>query len=120
MRIFSGLLLVCAVSLALPSHAQVTRVEHNDPAVTYTGNWYNNTAAGDSGGMATLANQLHSIAAITFNGTGITWIGTKDPQTGMAWVNLDGKATIVDTYAATTQYQQPLFTASGLPAGPHT
>src|SRR5881394_2312055 len=98
----------------------ITRVEQDSPAVTYSGNWYSNSAAGDSGGTANLANQRHCIAAITFNGTGITWIGTRDPGNGIAWIDLDGVTSLIDTYGSATLYQQPLFSAHGLAPGQHT
>src|SRR5258707_25345 len=98
----------------------ITRVEQNDPAVTYSGTWYTNTSPSNSGSLAALATDQDSIAALTFNGTGITWIGVKDPGAGMAWVNLDGTTAVIDTYAASTLYQQPLFSVHGLAPGQHT
>ncbi len=122
MRNFSRRLLLSAAVAAIAASpcAQVTRIEQTDPHITYTGTWYNNTATGNSGGTATLAIDTLSAAAITFTGTGIAWIGVRDPGAGRAWVNLDGVGTVVDTYAAATQYQQTLFSAQGLPDGPHT
>jgi len=81
MRLSKQVLLfaVCAGAI----HAQtITRVEQNDPAVTYRGTWDTNTSAANSGALAALSLEQAALASITFNGTGITWIGVKDPGAG--------------------------------------
>lgn len=97
-----------------------TRLEQNDPSITYTGTWYPNSESPNSGGSAVLTNERNATAVLTFNGTGITWIGVLDPYSGFAQVYLDGTLYTIDTYGPATQYQQPLFTAHGLPPGLHT
>jgi hypothetical protein len=69
-----------------------------------------------------LTNDLNAKATITFTGSAITWLGVKDPTSGLATVYLDGTQYTVDTYGTptTTLYQQPLFSASGLGGGKHT
>src|SRR5258708_4360938 len=101
---------IACLGASLVSLANVTRVEENDPSITYTGTWYTNGAAANSGGSAFLTNSLNARAAISFTGTGITWIGVKDSYSGLATVYLDGTQYTVDTYGSTTLYQQPLFT----------
>jgi hypothetical protein len=108
-----------SVSLAL-AQSGTTRIEENDPSIAYTGTWYPNGQSPNSRGSAVLTNQKGARAAITFNGTGITWIGVLDPYSGFAQVYLDGTLSTIDTYALNTKYQQPLFAAHGLAPGPHT
>src|SRR5437870_12846028 len=96
-RIFGRLLLLLAALLVFdgsPSLAQVngvTRVEQDDPSVTYSGNWYSNATPANSGGSAALTNTGGARATITFTGTGITWVGVVDGWSGLATVYLDGK-----------------------------
>lgn len=115
--LFLPLLVVLQVSAAL---AQGTRVEHNDPTVVYSGNWYTNSSVAHSGGLAALTNTRGARATITFIGTGITWFGMKDGWSGLANLYLDGTMTVVDTYGADNAYQQPIFMARGLAPGAHT
>jgi trimeric autotransporter adhesin len=98
----------------------VTRIMYNDPSVTYTGAWYLNHETPNIGGSATLTNSKGATAALSFTGTGITWIGVLDQYSGLAQVYLDGTPNTVDTYGANTQYGQPLFSVHGLAAGTHT
>jgi hypothetical protein len=106
---------------AAPAFAQsgVIRIEQDDRAITYSGNWYSNTSPEHSGGTAALTNTRGSRATVTFNGTGIVWMGVKDNWSGIANVYLDGNMTVVDTYG-NNQYQQPMFVVRGLASGPHT
>jgi hypothetical protein len=108
------------VSLSMAQNATITHLEQTDPSIVYSGTWYTNGSAANSAGSASLTNANGAQAIITFNGTGITWIGVLDPWAGVALVYLDGTLNTVDTYGDTTLYQQALFTARGLPAGPHT
>jgi hypothetical protein len=111
--------MACAVSLTL-AQSGTTRIEDNDASITYTGTWYTNGASPNSEARAVLTNGKGARAAITFTGTGITWIGVADQYSGIAQVYLDGTLSTIDTYARNTQYQQPLFAAHGLARGPHT
>jgi hypothetical protein len=117
---FCFVLVACAATALVSQAGTSTRVEQNDPSIVYTGTWYPNGAAPNSGGSAMLTNELNAKATITFNGSGITWIGVKDPWNGIATVYVDGTQYTVDTYGSTTQYQQPLFSVSGLGGGKHT
>ena len=121
MRRALPLLFLFILSSAAPAFAQssVIRIEQNDPAVTYSGNWYSNSSPEHSGGTAALTNTRGSRATLTFNGTGVVWMGVKDNWSGTANVYLDGNMTVVDTYGS-NQYQQPMFAAHGLAPGPHT
>src|SRR4051812_23544746 len=101
------------------AHAAITRVEQNDKSVVYSGNWYSNENGANSGGNAALTNTRGARVSLTFNGTGIAWIGVSDAWAGLATVYLDGAMKIVDSYG-NGGYQQALFRASGLAPGPHT
>ncbi len=115
--IVAGLALCAAVCAA----QTVTRIEQDDPRITYTGTWYPNTNSLESGGSAILANLRGSQAIVTFNGTGIAWIGTSDPFSGIAYVDMDGTPSQVDTGNGTGElYQQSLFAVHNLTPGLHT
>jgi uncharacterized protein (TIGR03437 family) len=117
------ILLACLVAI-LPGVVlaqTVTRFEQDDPRITYTGTWYPNTNALESGGSALLANLKGSQVVVIFNGTGITWIGANDHYSGICYVTLDGVPSSVDTSnpSSATLYQQPLFSVRGLTSGLH-
>jgi hypothetical protein len=96
-----------------------TRVEQNNPAIAYSGDWFTNTNPNHSGGSATLT--LSNSATFTFSGTAVRWIGLADIWSGLANVYIDGvlKAT-VDTYSTVTRYQVIQYTITGLAPGTHT
>ena len=59
-------------------------------------------------------------AVVNFNGTGITWIGKKGPQYGIASYSIDGgPPQTVDNYNSTKINQNPDVTVSGLAADSH-
>ena len=102
--------------------ATISRLQETDPSVAYTAGWTpGDTSRLWSAGIATLSTTAGAQATFTFTGTAITWIGARGPQTGIARVTLDGVvAPLVDTYSATEQIQQAVFTATGLADTSHT
>ena len=102
--------------------AQAGRIEQNNPAVTYAGNWYLNTNPVMSGGTAALAVDPDSSVTVAFNGTGIAWIGYQDQWSGIASVYVDGKqqSAPVDSYVASQEVQSVVYAISGLTPGAHT
>jgi hypothetical protein len=57
---------------------------------------------------------------VNFNGTGITWIGKKGPQYGIASYSIDGgPAKTIDNYSSTASNQNPVLTVSGLSSESH-
>jgi beta-galactosidase GanA len=98
-----------------------------DPALTYTGTW---THAGPSAGYTngdydsteSFSTTAGDSVTVTFNGTAVQWIGPKNNNGGIGAVSIDGGSPVnVDTYSAGgKQFQQVLFSASGLSAGSHT
>jgi len=107
------------VSSSEAAFAQI-RIEQSDPAIVYSGNWYTNDSAANTGGNAVLTNTKGARASITFNGTGIAWIGVADAYAGLATVYLDGTMQVINTYNPVSQYQRVLFQAGGLAPGLHT
>jgi len=141
---------VLAVGVAVPvvAHAQ-SRVEENastdinfitgTAAVTYIGKWHQTEITRNwSGGTAVASiwgpagsaspsdtNVPAARVTLSFNGTGVSWIGARGPQLGIAHVFLDGvQQPDVDSYTnvevGQEQVQAVLFSSGGLAAGPHT
>src|SRR5687767_955372 len=75
------------------------RFEQDNRAVKYTGNWYANAQASNSGSSAALTNAKGSRAVISFVGMGIAWIGLADRYSGYATVILDGAPQNISTYS---------------------
>ncbi len=98
------------------------RHQDTDPAIAYGPAWIQgNRDKAYSEGSTGESNTLGSQATITFTGTGISWIGARGPQCGIARLYLDGAFVgDFDTYALTEGPQHTDFTASGLAAGTHT
>ena len=99
-----------------------TRHQDTDPAIAYGSGWIQgNRDKAYSEGATAESNTLGSQATITFTGTGISWIGARGPQCGIARIFLDGAfVEDFDTYAQTEGPQHTDFTATGLAAGTHT
>ena len=58
---------------------------------------------------------------VPFRGTGVSWIGYRGPDAGIAQVQIDGgAATQVDMYAASATFQPIVFTAGNLADANHT
>lgn len=110
------------VTVSNSSGGTTTRIEDNNPAVAYTGTWVVASDPSLSGGSAHESNTANSTATLTFTGTGVTWISYRCTCTsGISEVSVDGGTpTQVDTYAATTQPQAPVFSVSNLMKGTHT
>jgi hypothetical protein len=106
------------------SPPMTTRVEDTSPAISYTpaDTWsLGNTDRPWSGGTAAVAVAAGERATVSFSGTGVSWIGFRGPQAGIADVYLDGaRVSTVDTYAPEEAIEAVLYTASGLVPGTHT
>lgn len=58
---------------------------------------------------------------LPFSGTGVSWVGYRGPDAGIAEVRVDGGAPVeVDLYSPTARFQADVFTAGGLADGSHT
>jgi hypothetical protein len=117
--LFVPLLYVLTASPTV-AEGSTTRIEQGDRSIVYSGNWYSNDSAENSGGTAALTNAPGARASITFSGTGISWIGVADGWSGLATVYLDGDMKVVDGYSETAMYQRVIYEAHGLAPGPHT
>ena len=97
-----------------------TRLEQDNSAVQYSGTWYPNHGAFNSGGSASLAMDSGDSVNLAFTGTGVKWIGYSDPWSGIADVYIDGvlKGT-VDTYSADSQAQQVQYSVTNLTNAAH-
>jgi len=107
--------------------SNVTRIEENNAAVSYTGPWQEYLDARASGGR--LVEALSAArATLTFTGSAVSWIGARGDFGGIANITLDGVSRgQVDTYCLCgtgnprAETQVVLFTASGLdPTVSHT
>lgn len=99
-----------------------TRIEQDNPAVTYTGIWVTASDPTVSGGTAIESNQADATATLSFSGTQVSWIGYRCAcAAGFAEVSVDGGSPVqVDNYSATTQPQAVVYTSPILPRGNHT
>ncbi len=95
-------------------------VQQTDIAANYSGHWFQNAGGQYSGGSVNLVVDAGAHVDLTFNGTGIAWIGYRDEWSGLAQVFLDGalQAT-VDTYLTPSQAQTPTYSLAGLAVGTH-
>ena len=99
----------------------VVRTEQDDPAASYSGTWYPNLDASNSGNTAALTFEPGARVSFRFSGRAVSWIGHPNNWSGIAAVYLDGTLRAeIDTYAAVDQAQAVIYTLSGLPPGEHT
>jgi hypothetical protein len=106
-----------------------TKTEHvvddSNPAVQYSGHGWGFTrddggSLGDTDHYSDQAGDI-DVASYTFTGTSIAWVGSTADDHGYAAVSIDGgPPTIIDSYSPTEEYQQVLFSRSGLSAKQHT
>lgn len=107
-----------------PPPVIVNRIEETSSAVVYepSGTWLLDNPDRDwSGGTAALGFAAGQRASFTFNGGGVSWIGFRGPQAGIAHVYVDGiKAATVDAYASEERVSTVLYAVTGLEFGTHT
>ena len=109
-----------AAPCAFAQGGSITRIEQDDPSISYSGNWYSNETPLHSGGMAALTNAPGARVTLSFTGSGITWVGVVDAYSGLATVYVDGHMTIVDSYADPAEYQHAVYAIHGLSSDTHT
>jgi hypothetical protein len=100
----------------------LSRIEETSAAYTPDGTWWlGNSDRAWSGGTAAVGGFAGQRATLTFSGAGVSWIGFRGPQAGMADVYLDGvKAATVDAYASGETVGAVLYSVTGLEFGTHT
>jgi bacillopeptidase F len=97
-----------------------TRIEDTDPAVSYTGTWVHGTNPIATGGTFAESNLAGAVATLSFTGTGVSWLGYRNNNNGIARASVDGVFVgEVDTYAPSAG-SAVVFTATGFPSGAHT
>jgi hypothetical protein len=112
-------------SIAVTAVSSTTEIDdYPSSIVTYSGSGWTH---GHTGCQNIDCTESFSLTAgnyvqLSFTGTGVQWIAPKSNNGGYADVYIDGTlvATNVTTYAATTSYQQVIWSDSGLSNGPHT
>jgi hypothetical protein len=104
--------------------APATKVDDTSGSITYVGgsDWVVAPNTHDYNGSTTRANQAGDAAQFTFSGTSIKVIARKSSDDGYVNIRLDGTvvATNIDTYSATTSFQQEIYSNSTLSPGTHT
>lgn len=91
-----------------------------DP-VQYEGQWKRQYAQDFSCSSVTWSSVPGDRAVLEFEGTSVTWLGTRSKKQGMARVYLDGQHVAdVDQYSENPEVMVSLFSASDLRRGPHT
>jgi hypothetical protein len=97
------------------SAAVVFSTESN---VTHDPNWSDSNNFRHSNLARTGGNLLGASVAVSFAGTGITWVGQKGPNFGIAYVSVDGgPVQHVDNFSSTNIYPDNVYTANGLRSG---
>ncbi|PYS94722.1 MAG: hypothetical protein DMF50_11690 [Acidobacteria bacterium] len=103
-----------------------TRFEESSATLAPAASWFGLTSAQAgvtlSKDFAVLASDAGATATFTFTGTGVSWIGFKCEQCGIARVSLDGAVVAtIDTYAPSRPAASgSMFSKTGLAAGSHT
>lgn len=89
--------------------------------VDYEGDWGQSFAETFSASSSSGSDVAGSKVTLTFSGTGVSLIGSKAKDLGIAKIYLDGEDTAtVDQYAPSEESGVPLFSVSDLPDGRHT
>ncbi len=106
------------------SWERVLKVRHYDQTckfIYYYGTWDKQTDPFATGGSVALTDETDAEARLFFSGTSIKWIGVRTSSGGIADVYIDdvyqGQ---VDLYASQPEWQEVLFSVSGLAAGSHS
>ncbi|QNK58810.1 family 16 glycoside hydrolase [Paenibacillus sp. PAMC21692] len=96
-----------------------SRVIDTDSALLYKGQW--TLKKGDFNGFArtmTHSNEEGAILVVRFQGSGISLLGKRAPDGGMADIFLNGvNEGTIDTYAPEAKYRRSLFSKYGLESG---
>ncbi|WP_185819463.1 CotH kinase family protein [Salibacterium salarium] len=91
------------------------------PAAQYEGMWEESENDSHHKGSAVFSETAGDQIEITFEGTGIRWLGFKGPTQGIADIEIDGEAVEeVDTFAKESSFNRELVSIDGLEEGQHT
>ncbi len=99
--------------------------DDTDPALSYTGSWSpvanQSYTGGDYKNTESFSDVTGDSMSVTFTGTAVQYIAPTANNHGYADVYLDGtKVATVDGYSPGTDFQQVLYSASGLADTTHT
>jgi hypothetical protein len=95
--------------------------EDDSSAISWNTSWSLQSNSNYSGGTARQSSNTQAYADLTFWGSGVEWVARRGPNQGRARVFINGEDKgIVDLYASPQQWQQTVFSQTGLPVGNHT
>lgn len=98
-------------------------IDDRDASIKYTGGWANYDASSDYAGTETYSTKLGDSCEYTFKGTGIRYIGSKQKNTGLVKVYIDGEfKEEIDTYSnlGSDLKQSVIYSIEDLEDGVHT
>ncbi|HUP30053.1 MAG TPA: hypothetical protein VM122_07770 [Usitatibacter sp.] len=110
----------------------VSHWQDTNPGLQYSAGWtkstiyepYSGSGVANAPELPVTAQETGTAGAtvtVPFRGTGISWIGYRGPDAGIATVRVDsGAASEVDLYSPVATYQPIVFTASKLADANHT
>jgi peptidoglycan/xylan/chitin deacetylase (PgdA/CDA1 family) len=102
-----------------PAAAVTKRVEENNPSISYSGTWANESYSSLSAGSELYTGASGASASFSFTGTGIKLISTPYTSRGIVKITLDGTVYSVDTYSTKLLWQNVVFQKTDLAAGTH-
>ena len=98
-------------------------VDDRAASVKYTGKWGTYATEADYGGTETYSSRQGDACEFSFTGTGIRYIGSKQSNTGLVRVYLDGELKeTIDTYSnlGNDMKQTVIYSVQNLTEGEHT
>ena len=96
------------------------RREDESEFVIFSGNWGRYHDSFTSGSTISVTGNAFAKAKFSFYGDSVSWIGARSSFAGWACIYIDGIfQKYIDLYSPTMEYQEVLFTASGLDYGSH-
>ncbi|MBC8547562.1 FIVAR domain-containing protein [Clostridiaceae bacterium NSJ-31] len=98
-------------------------IDDRDSSIVYEGGWGTYNASADYAGTETFSTTLGATAELTFEGTGVRYIGSKQNNVGKVKVYIDGEfKEEIDTYSnlGNELKQSVIYSIEGLENGTHT
>lgn len=97
-------------------------VDDKDSGLTYSSGWSSWNDSQDFKGSENYTSRAGDHVQYSFTGSGVRYLGMKQPNMGKVDVYIDGALAQsgIDAYASTVTKQVPLFEKTDLAAGPHT
>ena len=98
-------------------------LDDRDSSIKYSGGWHPYDASSDYGGTEMYSTAEGDTCELTFEGTGVRYIGAKQKNTGLVDVYIDGEfKEQIDTYSnlGSDLKQAVIYSIEGLANGTHT